>query len=120
MKNNRKLQIQHIKKYEKSIKSLDTYVEEEYLENGKAIIYINLENNDYYNPLSFYHQLELTNEIYEYIDDKIYYVPAKYPVMLRFVKNEIEESDQLLVRSLIREHFTKILQDKRLDLKYNT
>lgn len=121
MRNTRRKQINKVREYEKQGKAFHEYIEDEFLEDGKAVIYINLEELDtIYHPLSYGQQRELSVDIYDYIDSKTYYIPARYPVKILFLKGCLDLNQKEQIAHLLKEHYTAILQDKRMDLKINT
>lgn len=106
------------KYYATPIRSLDEYITHEY---GDAVrIDISLYPGfDLFDPLSMGRQRELNRELYDYIDAKLYPIPLKYPVTLRFHGGSLTGEEQERVRTALREHYTLILLDKGLDLKIN-
>lgn len=120
MKKFRREQINRVKQYEKQRKSLREYVDREYVEDGRAVVNVLLQEEcSLYEPFSYGCQKELSGDIYDYIDSKIYYIPVHYQITIRFLNSNLPEQEEKKVSSYIKEHYTLILQDKRLDLKIN-
>lgn len=120
MKNTRREQIRRVKQYEKQRKLLRDSIGMEYIEDGRAVVTVLLQESTLYEPLSYGNQKELSRDIYDYIDSKIYYIPVRYPITIRFLKSHLQPGEEKEISEYIKEHYTLILQDKRLDLKINT
>lgn len=110
-----------IRRYEKEMPPMDTYLEKEYLdENNNAVIRIYAyEGMEWFDKLSIANQTSLNHDIYDFIDRKAYYIPVRYPIILQFENVELNEEEQLLIEQLIREHYSLVLNDKRIDLHFN-
>lgn len=120
MKNTRREQVKRVRKYEKERKSLQEFVEKEYVEDGRAVLTLYLKDDStLYEPFSYGSQKDLSRDIYEYIDDKIYYIPVHYPVIIRFLNSELSDEEEKQISAYIKEHYALMLQDKRLDLRLN-
>jgi hypothetical protein len=117
----RRQMVKKIRQFENEMPSMDQYVEKEYLdENNNAVIRINAyEGIEWYDMLSIGNQATLNQEIYDFIDRKAYYIPIRYPIVIQFENVQINEEEQIYITSLIKEHYTLILKDKRIDLQYN-
>lgn len=117
----RRQMVKKIHQFENSMPSMERYVEKEYLdENNNAVIRINAyEGIQWYDMLSIGNQATLNQEIYDFIDRKAYYIPIRYPIVIQFENVQINEEEQFYITSLINEHYTLILKDKRIDLQYN-
>lgn len=121
MKNLRREQIKRVRLYEKQRNSLREHIDKEYVENGRAVVNVILqEDTTLYGPFSYGCQKDLSGDLYEYIDSKIYYIPVRYPIIIRFLNSNLIAQEEKKISSYIKEHYTLILQDKRLDLKINT
>lgn len=117
----RRQMVKKIRQFENEMPSMDQYVEKEYLdESNNAVIRINAyEGIEWYDMLSIGNQATLNQEIYDFIDRKAYYIPIRYPIVIQFENVQINEKEQLYITNLIKEHYTLILKDKRIDLQYN-
>lgn len=109
---------QKLKRYRTPVRSLGEYAAREY---GDLLqIDIDLyEGLSLFEPLSIGPQRELNRDIYDFIDSKIYYVPLKRPVSLRFCRSTLSAEGEAMVRAAIKKHYDLILLDKGLDLKLN-
>lgn len=117
----RREMVKKIRKFENEMQSMDKYFEKEYLdEDNNAVIRINAyEGIEWFDMLSIGEQVTLNQEIYDFIDRKAYYIPIRYPIIIQFENVELNEKEQNQVKRLMKEHYTVILNDKRIDLKYN-
>ena len=67
MKNTRREQVKRVRKYEKERKSLQEFVEKEYVEDGRAVLTLYLKDDStLYEPFSYGSQKDLSS-----INDKI-------------------------------------------------
>jgi len=117
----RQQMVKKIRQYEDVMPSMEQYLEDEYLdENNNAVIRINAyEGIGWYDPLSIGNQVSLNQDIYDFIDRKAYYIPIRYPIIIQFENVDLNEKEQNHITSLIKEHYTLILKDKRIDLQFN-
>lgn len=105
------------KSYRSPIRSLDEYIAREY--GDVVCVDINLYPDfNLFEGLSMGRQQELNRDLYDFIDAKLYPIPLRYPVTLRF-HGSLTDEEQASVRSALREHYALILLDKGLDLKVN-
>ncbi len=109
-----------LRQYEKSIPNMPQYISEEYLQKDKAIVELNI-NAGYqvFSKLAPGNQLSLNSEIISYIDEKVYPIPAAYPVILR-VHGISDEKTQSQFRHCVKEHYYLGYEDKKIDMKLNT
>lgn len=106
------------KYYRSPIRSLDEYIAREYAD--AVCIDVNLYAGfDLFEGLSMGRQRELNRDLYDFIDAKLYPIPLKYPVTLRFHGGGLTDEEREWVRSALQEHYALILLDKALDLKIN-
>jgi len=107
--------------YEWSLKPLKKYLSESYLDAERnAVILLNGEAvTNWYHPLSMAQQLEIDPAIFEYIDTKAYPIPVQYPLNIELHNCKLSPDEQATISRLIREHYTLILHDKKLDLRTN-
>lgn len=120
MKQQTKNFIQNLKKFEKNLEPLDKYIKEEYMEGDKAVVYVNcLNEEEIFETYSFQSQKSLNPDIYDFIDSKVYPIPAAYPVEIRFVNKAFSKQEVDAIRDIIKEHYSLILRDKLIDLRIN-
>ncbi len=120
MKQQTKNFIQNLKKFEKNLEPLDKYIKEEYMEGDKAVVYVNcLNEEEIFETYSFQSQKSLNPDIYDFIDSKVYPIPAAYPVEIRFVNKAFSKQEVGAIRDIIKEHYSLILRDKLIDLRIN-
>lgn len=117
----RRRMVKNIRKFEKEMSSMDKYLDKEYLdEDNNAVIFLNAYDDiEWFDKLSTGNQVILNQEIYDFIDRKAYYIPIGYPIIIQFVNVELNEMEQNLIIRLIKEHYSLILNDKRIDLQIN-
>lgn len=120
MKQQTKNFIRDLKNFEKNIVPLETYIKDEYMEGDKAVIYVNcLNEEDIFESYSYQSQKSLNPAIYDFIDSKVYLIPAAYPVEIRFVNKAFSKHEVEEIREIIKEHYSLILRDKLIDLRIN-
>ncbi|MGN0130838.1 MAG: hypothetical protein ACI4AA_00165 [Lachnospiraceae bacterium] len=101
-------------------KSMEGQITAEYLcPDGKAQIELYLNGETYFNPLTKGKQQELSSEIYDLIDKKLYTIPLKYPIRLCFCGEIPTEQTQEEIRSTLQKHYMYVLHDKKEDLRIN-
>lgn len=119
MKNRRKIFIEQIKKYEEKKKTMSEYIKEEYIDaSGIAVIDVNLDNFEVFNPLSMGKQRTLNKEIIEYIDEKSYPIPVDIPIKIN-IYGSFEDAVKEEIINKLQEHYDLMLNDKKFDLKIN-
>lgn len=111
----------NIRRFENEMSSMEDYLEKEYLDkDNNAIIYVNAYDGiEWFDKLSIGNQVTLNQDIYDFIDRKAYNIPIRYPIIIQFVNVELKEKEQNQIISLIKEHYSLILNDKRIDLHFN-
>lgn len=121
MNKGRQLFLSKLKKYEKSMSRMRDYLKDEYVAaDGKAEVDVCLfSGQPLYNPFSMGRQRELSSELYDWIDTKIYPVPNGYQVRLRLHVQEMEDAEKAQIEDILHEHYAVELRDKRLDLRIN-
>ncbi|MBS5933388.1 MAG: hypothetical protein KIC94_11005 [Clostridiales bacterium] len=117
----RRRMVKNIRRFENNMLSMERYLEKEYLdEDNNAIIFVNAYDGiEWFDKLSIGNQVTLNQDIYDFIDRKAYYIPIRYPIIIQFVNVDLNEKEQNQIIRLIKEHYTSILNDKRIDLHYN-
>ncbi len=100
--------------------TLHDYLEDEFLQkDGTAVIDINLNDVDVFDPISYGHQLDLNPDIIEYIDKKVNLIPIVYPIVLRFHASNLTDETKTQIEHCLREHYYVELQDKAWDKRNN-
>lgn len=108
-----------IKQYKQNQKHLSNYLVDEYAcNNGYATIDINLKDQEIFNPLSMGKQKSLNPDIYAFIDELIYPIPAEIPVQIK-IHGVTDEKTKREIEQMIHEHYDLNLKDKEIDLKIN-
>lgn len=117
----RRRMVKNIRRFENNMLSMERYLEKEYLdEDNNAVIYVNAYDGiEWFDKLSIGNQVALNQDIYDFIDRKAYYIPIRYPIIIQFVNVDLNEKEQNQIIRLIKEHYTSILNDKRIDLHFN-
>lgn len=117
----RRRMVKNIRRFENNMLSMERYLEKEYLdEDNNAIIFVNAYDGiEWFDKLSIGNQVTLNQDIYDFIDRKAYYIPIRYPIIIQFVNVDLNEKEQNQIIRLIKEHYTSILNDKRIDLHFN-
>lgn len=117
----RRRMVKNIRRFENNMLSMEKYLEKEYLdEDNNAVIYVNAYDGiEWFDKLSIGNQVTLNQDIYDFIDRKAYYIPIRYPIIIQFVNVDLNEKEQNQIIRLIKEHYTLILNDKRIDLHFN-
>lgn len=117
----RRRMVKNIRRFENNMLSMERYLEKEYLdEDNNAVIYVNAYDGiEWFDKLSIGNQVTLNQDIYDFIDRKAYYIPIRYPIIIQFVNVDLNEEEQNQIIRLIKEHYTLILNDKRIDLHFN-
>lgn len=117
----RKNQLKKVTSHRADHQTLGQYIDEEYMDaDGYAVIDINLYDGlALYDPLSMGRQLELSQELYDFIERKAYILPAQLPLKLRFHGGGLNADEQERIRRLLTEHYTVSLHDKMWDKRIN-
>lgn len=112
---------QKIQEFEKLMPTNKDYIAKEFLtEDGKAQLDVHLTDNiELFNPLSIGRQLELSNDIYDYIDTKLDTIPAIHPIRICFIGPKLDEKTQELIKEILKERFAFNLRAKQAQLNKN-
>lgn len=62
---------------------------------------------------------KLNPEIFSYIDDQAYFVPAEYNITVNFVGRDLSMQQQKLVEKCLHEHYNLHVYDKLDDIRRN-
>ena len=94
------------------------YINNEFLdEDGFYTIDINLDNKFcIYNELSVGKQLELNDDIFNYIDNKSDVIPNDYKLKIRFAGRKLREEDKKNINKLLHEHYYVIMENIKKEL----
>lgn len=113
--------LSEIQKLDRITPTADEKTASEYLcTDGMAQIDVNLyESVELFNPLSFGKQRDLSSNIYDLIDGKLYTIPLKYPIRICFHGCVPDPQIQNEVRKAIQEHYMFLFRDKKGDLRIN-
>ena len=100
--------------------SLRRYIDNEYMEDGYAVIHINLyQEYELFDPLSYGRQKQINQEIIDYIDRRSAIIPTTIPLKVIFHGKDITEDDQENIKKCIKEHYTVAMYDKQWDKRIN-
>lgn len=105
-----------------SLSSPNEIVATEYLcPDGKAQIDVALYDGiELLDPLSAGRQRDLSVDIYDYIDRKLYAIPTLYEIRICFHGELPKDVSEAEVQAMITEHYAFIFRDKEADLRINS
>lgn len=93
------------------------YVEKNYIRDGKAVIPIKLDNiSDLYMKHDF-KNLDLSDEVSDYIEEIAYIIPLDYHIILEIHCSEISEDEQERIRKVIKNNYAMDIDDRDYDVK---
>ena len=97
---------------------LDGYIKNEFLtDDGDADIILNINNKDeLFDNKTSDNQLDLKNDIYEYIDNKTSMLNNDIKLNLRIVSNKFSKNDEEKVKHIINEHYA--IELYKIEKKY--
>ena len=95
-----------------------TYLEEIRDEEGYAVVDVNIEAEELYEPLSLKGHKDLRGEVYDYIDAQTNVIPSAVPLRVRF-HGKVEEEEQEEIRHIMHRHYTMRSYDNAWDLAAN-
>lgn len=105
-----------IRKNRKIKFSEKNYVEKHYLRRGKAVIPIKLEKlGDLYMKHD-YKQMELSDEICNYIEEIAYMIPINTDIVLEIHCPEIDEETQTRIKKSIKNNYGMEIDDNEYDM----
>lgn len=107
-----------LKKYQKQKFEHYKKINDLKINDNEAYIYLNVTNLD--NIKSEYstnHQVILKKEFYETIENLASFIPLDYPLVLEIQNNIFSSEEKILVRRLIRNHFSLVTISKEMELK---
>ena len=95
------------------------YVEKNYMQRGKAVIPVKLDNiSDLYMKHD-YKQMELSDSICDYIEEIAYMVPINTDIILEIHCPEIDEEQQNKAKKCIKNNYGMEIDDNEYDLSVN-
>lgn len=105
-----------------SLPSPSEAVAAEYLcPDGKAQIDVALYDGiELFDPLSIGRQRDLSSELYDYIDRKLYAIPTFYEIRICFHGKLPVGASEAEIRSILTEHYAFLFRDKEADLRINS
>ena len=97
---------------------LDGYIKNEFLtDDGDADIILHINNKDeLFDSKTRYNQLDLKNDIYEYIDNKTSMLNNDIKLNLRIVSNKFSKKKKKKVKHIINEHYA--IELYKIEKKY--
>lgn len=99
--------------------SEDAYIEKNYMKGGKAIIPIKLEKlSDLYMKHD-YKQMELSDEMCNYIEEIAYMVPINTDIILEVHTPRLTEEEQIKVKKSIKNNYGIEIDDDDYDMSIN-
>lgn len=109
--------LHHREEYARSIPSTDSFMHETYpIHDNTAVIYVHADSpEDLYQPLSWGMQKDLSDEVYSYLDDRIYYIPIRYDLEICFLCDSMNPETEQELKKMVQKHYNCILRDKILD-----
>lgn len=106
-------------KRKERMKELIQYAEDVMDDSGYAVIDVKLpDEENLYNPLSTGTNLDLNEDIYEFIDLQANIIPAKIPLKICF-HGRVDEDRQQEIRRLMHRHYTMRSYDVTWDFAAN-
>lgn len=102
-------------------KYLDGYIRNEFLtEDGTAEIFINInDKEDMFDSYTMANQLDLKNEIYEFVEEKTSMLGNSIPIRLNISGYKFTTYEQEAIRHIYKEHFAIELYKVQLEYKKN-
>lgn len=95
------------------------YIDKNYMVKGKAVIPVKLEKlSDLYMKHDF-KQMELSDEICDYIEEIAYMVPINTDIILEIHCPKLDEEEQLRVKKSIKNNYGIEIDDDDYDLSIN-
>ena len=95
------------------------YVEKNYMQRGKAIIPVKLDNiSDLYMKHD-YKQMELSDSVCNYIEEIAYMIPINTDIVLEIHCPEIDEELQNKIKKNIKNNYGMEIDDNEYDLEIN-
>lgn len=105
-------------KRKERVKQLIEYVEKIKDGNGHAVIDVDISKTEPYDPLSCGENLDLSGDIYNFIDAEANIIPAEVPLVVRF-HGKVEEGAQEKIKAAMKRHYTAKSFDIMWDMAAN-
>lgn len=120
MNNIKKEVKEKIKKYSKK-EYLDGYIRNEFLtDNGHAVILLRISDKyELFDPRTYGNQLDLDNNIYDFIDNKSAMLNNDIKLKLHIISTDLEKSDEEKIKHLVSEHYAIELYKAQKEYKRN-
>lgn len=99
----------------RSIRKVRNIIDSEFMEDGKGIVHVNVE--ELYNPMSVGNFRQLNGEIFDYIEYAANLLPSMLP--LRIIFHGVKEEDREKVPYLFKLHYELDMQDLFWDKRVN-
>ena len=107
-----------MKKQKLSFKA-NKYINKHLIKNGKAVISMNIKNNDlFYNDLDA-DEITLSDYIIEFIDNRIYYISYKYDIVLKFFVKQMSAIERKEIEDMVRAYYGLEANEKTNEVKLN-
>ena len=87
-------------------------------ENNFLIIPVNC-SEELFNPFSTDTNLDLSEDLYSYLDNQIYYTPVLEHLHLEFKGKDFTTAEKEKITHCVKQHYNKIFRDKKQDLAIN-
>ena len=100
-------------------KYLDGYLKNEFLlDDGTAVIYLNIKDKyELFNSYTANNQLDLKDEIYDFIETKTSILGNHIPIQLNIIGTSFDSKEQVTIKHALKEHFAIELYNKQLEYK---
>ncbi len=97
---------------------LDGYIKNEFLTNdGDADILLNINNKDeLFDSKTSDNQLDLKNDIYEYIDNESSMLNNNIKLNLKIISNKLSKNNEGIIKHIINEHYA--IELYKIEKKY--
>lgn len=107
-----------LKRYQKEKFKNYKKITELKINDNEAYIELNVRNlNNIVNEFTIPERLSLKKEFYETIEQKVSYIPLDYPLVLEIHNHNFSAEEKILVRKLIKNHYSLITISKEMKLK---
>lgn len=97
------------------------YVEKNYMKDGKAVIPIKINKLDELYMKHDYLKLDLSDEVFDYIDEIAYIIPGHTDIILEVhYHDEISNNQQQRIRKVFKANYGSDIDDIDYDLRFYT
>ena len=104
---------------ENNLLRLGKTLKQEYMQDGYAVIHVDLSNTELYHPLSMGDQRTINDDIYGYIEQSANLVPALISLKIVFSGIQAAPSEQEEIRARMKKHYSAVMQDFLWDKRKN-